>query len=112
MACKYLHTVTTYITNESVPNIVLQFPVKVTAVDKDKFCLKLSITLPSSVSNYPVLVTVNGTNIPVLNKYGNPLTAGTLRRCRVYKGFYGASTPHIIFNSVPLTCNAGCGNVL
>lgn len=73
----------------------------------DKFCLLLTIC-PNSVitgAAVPYTVTVNGANIPILDKWGYPITTDRLCTRKLYLGRYIESdTPHI-------TLVNACGNI-
>ena len=112
MACKCIHIANTYVVNDSTTNVVLQFSNTATASDKDRFCFKVVTPLPSANAAYKLYATVNGGSVPVLDKYGNPMLVGDIRRNRFYKGWFGAAEPHIIASNSPVTYNSGCGNVL
>ena len=112
MACKYFHVVTTVTPDTTANTLTLNFSSPVTAVDKDRFCFKIVTDIPSTYDAYTVLMTVNGTVIPLWNKYGDPATASQLSKCKVYKGYYGATTPHVISSVIPQNYYCGCGNVL
>ena len=113
MACKYLHVVNSIDTTTTANTVILNFSVAATAVNQDRFCMKIPccMSIPTSASTYAVQVTVNGSAIPLWDKYGNPLTASELSSKRIYKGYYGSTTPHVIINA-PMTYNCGCNNVL
>lgn len=56
----------------------------------DKFCLVLTICPNTVVTGTPVpyTVTVNGTNIPVVDRWGYPIQTDRLRTRTLYKGRY------------------------
>lgn len=113
MSCKYLHFSPSYTVNDSSTQVVFGFANPVNATDRDRFCWRITTDIPSGTpATYSVYVTVNGANIPVLNKYGNPVIVSDLARGQLYKGFFGATTPHIIVTNVPKTVHCGCNNVL
>ena len=112
MSCKYFHVSNAYTVNDSDSQIVLGFPSTVTVTDKTRFCLKLVFDPSVLNQTYTVLATVNGANVPLWDKYGNPVTVAELSKGKVYRGYYGDTTPHIIFNELPRTYNCGCNNVL
>lgn len=105
MSCKYLHKVTD-ITVTAGTSVTLGFDTLVTVVNTERVCIKICKAVPESGYNLPVLATVNGATVPVWNKYGNPMTGDELSKCKLYKGYYGANTPHIILTNEP-GCN-GC----
>lgn len=56
----------------------------------DKFCLVLTICPDSVITGVPVAytVTINGTAVPVVDKWGYPITSDRLRTRTLYKGRY------------------------
>lgn len=70
----------------------------------DKFCLVLTICPNTVVTGTPVpyTVTVNGTNIPVVDRWGYPIKTDRLRTRTLYKGRYitVASSSHITLLNV------------
>lgn len=56
----------------------------------DKFCLVLTICPDSVITEVPVAytVTINGTAVPVIDKWGYPITSDRLRTRTLYKGRY------------------------
>lgn len=107
MACRYLHVINTYTVPETGTVLALNFvnPVA-SAVDMQRFCIKLCTSIPSTYDAYTATVTIGTTAVPLWNKYGNPLTVGELRRGNCYQGYYGATTPHVILNAPKkVVCN-------
>lgn len=98
MSCKYFHC-TGNIT-VSTTNVVIDFPSPVTANNEDRFCFRLCSGF-SGGETLPVQVTVNGTAIPLLDRYGNPVLGAELKTRVNYRGFYGSSTPHVIIHNLP-----------
>lgn len=81
-------------------------------VDTNKLCLRFStgVTLPTGYTTLPVYITVNGTDVPVLNRYGDTMlgsqivlnTCGGACTRYVYKGYYGTTaSAHVIFINAP-----------
>lgn len=103
MNCVYFHCANSITVTETA--VVLDFNSVATTVDKDRFCFKLADKIPAEGANLPVQVTVNGSTIPLWNKYGNPILGSQLTTGRKYNGYYGATTPHIIVYNTPLVCN-------
>ena len=56
----------------------------------DKFCLVLTICPDSVITGVPVAytVTINGTAVPIIDKWGYPITSDRLRTRTLYKGRY------------------------
>lgn len=112
MACCKLHVINTYTVPETGTALTLNFSNAVaSATDKQRFCIKVCTNIPSTYSTYTANVTIGTTTVPLWDKYGNPLTISELTKCRVIKGYYGATTPHIILDA-PKTYNCGCADVL
>lgn len=114
MACKHLHIINSFTVSETGGSVTLNFSVPVTTVeDRDRFCMKIpcGLSVPTGYDGYIVLVTYNGSTIPLLNKYGNPAKFGELRKGCVMSGYYGATQSHVI-SQIPVTYNCGCSNVL
>lgn len=82
-------------------------------MDEERFCFKIpcGVSTVTGIDNYIVLIAYNGGTIPLWNKYGNPARFGELSKNRLYKGYYGDTTPHVI-SQLPITYNCGCNNVL
>ena len=75
--------------------------------DTQRFCFRLCQSIPATASDLPVQLTVNGVAVPLWNRFGNPVLGSDLKTRVNYKGFYGASTPHVISYTLPLT-REGC----
>lgn len=110
MSCKYYHLVSSITVNESF--VILNFNNAVTLSDENRICFKFTENIPATGDNLPVYVVANASNVPLLNKYGNPVIGSDLKKNRVYGGWYGATTPHVILPKIPLTCNFATGNVI
>lgn len=102
MACKYFHCVSTITVGAASVN--LAFITSPSVVDTEKFCFQLKDSIPSAGAALPVTLSVNGAVVPLLNKYGNPVTGADLLKCRTYKGYYGATEPHVIIHNSPMRC--------
>ncbi|MBQ8677248.1 MAG: hypothetical protein IJ529_02120 [Alphaproteobacteria bacterium] len=91
--CPYKHT-TTALTAAGVltvtnPNNVGNF---------DKFCLILTINPDSVITGVPVdyTVTINGTAVPIWDRWGYPITTDRLCTRKCYVGRYiESATPHL-----------------
>lgn len=103
------------ITNDT---LVLSFNDSPTGLtDTSKFCFRFSngLTLPSGYATLPVVASVNGTTIPVWNKYGDVMlgsqiklnTCGGACSRYVYKGYIGSQTVdttttlHLLVSNIP-----------
>lgn len=96
-----IHKVTTVTVDGN--SMILNFNTGVSANNKDKFNFVICTIIPSTATPVPVLITVNGANIPLLNKFGNPVYSNELRKRKLYLGYFGSQdTPHVI------SCNIGC----
>ena len=64
----------------------------------EKFCLVLTINPDTVITGAPVdyTVTVNGTAVPILDRWGYPITTDRLCTRKCYVGRYiESATPHI-----------------
>lgn len=104
--CKcYFHKVNS--TSAGETNIVLSFTNAVTANNKDPFNFIICTSLPSTATPVPVVITVNGTNVPLLNMFGNPVYSNEIRKRKAYYGYFGSqATPHVIALNLG-DCNCG-----
>lgn len=107
MACKHLHIINTYTVPETGTVLALNFskPYAI-ATDKERFCVKICASIPETYDTYTATVTIGTTAVPLWNKYGNPVTIAELKKCKVMKGYYGATSAHVILTDIP--CNYGC----
>lgn len=114
MACKHLHIVNNFAVSETGGSVTLSFANPVNFLkDEERFCMKIpcGLSVPKGYEGYIVLVTYNGTSIPLMNKYGNPAKFGELRKGCVITGYYGETESHVI-SQIPMTYNCRCNNVL
>lgn len=70
----------------------------------DRFCLLLTICPNSVITTTPVAytVTINGTAVPIIDKWGYPITTDRLKTRKIYNGRYitvGASS-HVTLTNV------------
>lgn len=99
------HKVSTASVGET--DIVLSFNNPVSANNKDCFNFVICTSLPSTTTPVPVLITVNSTNVPLLNMFGNPVYSNELRKRKMYYGFFGSqATAHVIVRNLGDCC---CG---
>lgn len=103
MSCRYFHCVTTVTV---ATNLELSFTNSPVVTDRERFCFRLRDDIPVTGNALPVTISVNGVQVPVWNKYGNPMLGAELKRCKVFKGWYGATVPHVIVENDPV--NGGC----
>lgn len=104
--CRYLHTTSTVAVDSGGTNLVLTFSDSPTATNQDRFCFRIAQTIPTAGLALPVQVTVNSAAVPLLDRYGNTVLGASLAQNRLYKGYYGASTAHVLTTSLPAkTCN-------
>jgi hypothetical protein len=88
-------------------NITLSFTTPLTVVNREIFNFVICTSLPSTTAPLPVLISVNGSTVPLLNKYGNPVYSNELRNRKPYYGYFGSqSTAHVISYSIG-DCNCG-----
>lgn len=110
MACRHLHVVNTYTVPETGTVLALNLSVPYAlAQDKERFCLKVCASIPTTYDSYTATITIGTTAVALWNKYGNPLTIRELKKCKVMKGYYGATTPHVILSDIPSNYGCGCG---
>lgn len=115
MACTKLHIVNSIDTTTTASTVIIDFSTPATGVNKDRFCIKFPccLSIPSTADTYAVQVMVNGTAVPVMDRYGNPAVASDFKKKRIYKGYFGNTTAaHVIFENVPFVCNPYCENTL
>lgn len=86
--------------------VTIAFSKAVTLANQDKVCFRLCQSIPDTAAGLPVVLSINGTTVPLWNKYGNPIIGANLKTRFLYKGFYGDSTPHVILINTPYSC--GC----
>lgn len=71
----------------------------------DTFCLLLTINPDSIITTAPVAytVTVNDSNVPLVDVWGYPVMSDRLRTRKIYHGRYIVigSTPHVTLTDVP-----------
>lgn len=115
MACNKLHIVNSVTVSETGGSVTLNFSRPITLLeDKERFCFKIpcGVYISPNYENYLVLISYNGTTLPLWNKYGNVAKVKEIRKGRVNTGFYGTeNTAHIISN-IPISVNCGCSSVL
>lgn len=98
--CKYLHCGNSITVGTTEVTIAFaDTPVNI--ADKTPFCFRICTAIPSSAASLPVVLTVNGVATALWDKYGNPVIGAQLRTKRLYKGYYGATTPHVIAYNFP-----------
>lgn len=70
----------------------------------DPFCLIVTIDPDAVITGAPVAttVTINGAAVPIIDKWGYPITTDILGVCRTkYKGRYiDSDTPHVTLTDV------------
>lgn len=100
MSCKYFHPVNTITV---ATNLELSFTTSPTVRNETRFCFKIFDDVPATGSALPVTISVNGVQVPVWNKYGNPMLGADLNKCKVYKGWYTSTAPaHVIVSNEPM----------
>lgn len=113
MACKYLHIVSSITVNETGGNVTLNFSNPITSLeDRERFCFKIpcAVAMRNDIDGYFVLMAYNGSTIEAMNKYGNALKFGQLKKNKVCKGYYGTDSSKVIVSDLPVTYNCGCTN--
>lgn len=108
--CQYFHKSSTVaISGGNVVITLADAPTGI--VDTTKFCFVICQSIPTGSSGLPVVLVINGVNVPLWNKYGDIVTGDELKTRCTYKGYYGVqgTSPHIIAINTPFnTCNCGC----
>ena len=69
----------------------------------DKFCLVMTINPDSVITTAPVdyTITINGTAVPILDRWGYPITSDRLCTRKCYVGRYiESATPHLTLMNV------------
>lgn len=69
----------------------------------ERFCLVLTICPDSVITTAPAEynVTINGANVPILDRWGYPITTDRLKVRTCYKGRYiESTTPHVTLMNV------------
>lgn len=115
--CKYF----SYVNNSALSgtNIVLSLSNTPTIVDGNKFCFRFrcGVAIPTGSAEYPVYISINGSNYPLWDKYGNILLGKELVESNrngiycprlTYHGYFGLvdTDYHIIIHNLPKGC--GC----
>lgn len=120
--CPYMHLSSTVTVSNGKVVISLQGnPTGIT--DTMRFCFRICQSIPDGATGLPVVLVVNGANVPLWNKFGDIVTGNVLKTRYTYKGYYGIQTtttsgttattttsPHIIALNTPsdCACNNGC----
>lgn len=71
--------------------------------DFDRFCLVLTINPDSVITTAPAdyTISINGNDVPILDRWGYPITTDVLCVRKCYKGRYIESdTPHVTLMNV------------
>lgn len=105
--CSFLHLSETITVADN--KVVVTFQDDPTDIlDTEHFCFRLCQTLPTGASSLQVFLVVNGSNVPLWNRYGDIVTLGTLKTRCTYKGYYGTQqTKHVIAINTPAECACG-----
>lgn len=118
MTCKNFHRSATVAVNAG--KCVITFKDAPTGiVDKSRFCFAICQAIPDDAMALPVMLVINGAQVPLWDKYGDVATASELKtRCSI-KGWYGVQTtgtgsdvvtsPHVI-SDIPVSnrCAGSC----
>lgn len=99
--CKNFHKSSSITTTET--NVVVAFADNPTDIaNEQRFCFAICQDVPTAGDALAVQLTVNGTAISLLDKYGNPVPGCGLTKGHIYKGYYGTGgTAHVISTSLP-----------
>lgn len=101
--CCNIHRVTSATADTTA--LTLDFNPAVSANDMQTFNFVICTTLPNMSAPLPVNITVNGTTVPLLNKFGNVVYSNAIRTRKVYRGYFGSeTTAHVIALNTPSCC--------
>lgn len=96
---KLIHKVTSATTDGT--NVILSFSTPINVVDTQPFSFVICTSLPSTTAPQQVFITVNGTNVPLLNAFANAVYSNEIRKRKLYIGYFGSqTTPHIIAHNL------------
>jgi hypothetical protein len=120
MACNNLCRYFSYVTSATITDsqLVLTLNNTPSVVNENYICFRFNcgVAIPSSTTELPVYIAIDGTNYPVWNKYGNVMTSNELLTTTsgsyycpryTYHGYFGeqtsgeATTTHIIVHNIP-----------
>lgn len=87
-------------------NVVIEFENSPTNIaNEDKFCFIICQDIPASGNALAVQLTINGTAVPLWDRYGNLVPGCGLAKGQIYKGYYGTGTAnHVISHTLPNKC--------
>jgi hypothetical protein len=99
--CKNFHKSSSVTVTDT--NVVITFNDNPTDIaNEQRFCFSVCQDVPAAGNALAVQLTVNGTAIPLLDKYGNPVPGSGITKGCYYKGYYGTGdTAHVISSSLP-----------
>lgn len=95
---------------ENGTNVVLTLNGTPNLTNGAKIVLRFKEGTPYVASALPVVVSIGGTDYPLLNRFGNPMTGSDLKPSTMtntycprvnYLTYYGSSTPHLIAHNYP-----------
>lgn len=101
--CKYMHKVCNITTADDVNELTVSNANGVK--DKDPFCLEFT-TCTANLSG-SVSVNINGSLVPVYNKYSEALSITDIAQHKVYHGYYVDG--YVILHNVPQSGCCSCG---
>lgn len=87
-------------------NVLIVTPTEtLSPINEERVAVRVTNSVPSSGANLPVYITLNGSNIPVYDKFGNVLYGYGIRPYVILKGYYGnngsGSTAHFQIINYP-----------
>lgn len=110
MACCKCIKVTPSVTSTQV---ILTPANPITRSNKESFCFRLASPIPAAGAALPVVFTINGATVDMLNKYGNTPVGADFPTCscRCIFAYYGVNggIGHVSLPKFPVTFS--CANV-
>lgn len=103
MSCKHFHkSKSVKISSGEVVVSFVNPPLEV--ANCEPFCFAICQCIPSGVEGLPVSLEINGTTVPLWNKFGNVVTGDKLKTRFRYRGYFGRDTDlHVIAINTPST---------
>lgn len=103
MSCKHMHKICNIDTVDGVNQLTVTNANGVE--NKDKFCLVVNQCTKNLSGT--VTIKINGTFIPVYNKYSLNLQISDILAYKIYHGYYVGD--YVIINAPCESCNCSCG---
>lgn len=99
--CKHFHKSSSV--DVSGDNLVIAFTDNPTSVtNEERFCFMIYQDIPADGDGMAVRLMVNDEEVPLWDRFGNPVPGCGLKKGILYKGYYGTGTEnHVISASLP-----------